>query len=459
MKILNAMHLRHVVGHQGHKQLPGVRWSVGRATAAALFFVFATAALALQPSWGQVPVGYTAPALRSVTLHPVGVPMGLAFIPLQGGQLELRFDDLDATFENYRLRVQHCTFDWFPSPDMVPSDYLRGFRELAIDDVEASFNTRQGYSHHRIVFPDPSFEITRSGNYLVEVFKARKPEEVVLSRRFVVYESLCPVTVQVGPATSVGLRRSHVEVDHTVAIADYPMPEAGSGGLQTVILQNGRWDNAISALKPVFVKDTEVIYNHSEVNRFPGGVPYRFIDLKGLRFAAQGVAAIDDNGEHWRFWMEPLEPRVYQPFRDVPDINGRFQIRNDRQEDHTGGDYVMVHFELPMDPPLYGEDIYLFGDLSVGQFPPTHRFQYNAITHRYELELLLKQGYYNYVLLTRPEKARGRNDIPSLLAHPGSWDTLEGTSALNENQYTVIAYYWDRAGYDRVVGIEHVRYP
>jgi len=118
-----------------------------------------------------------------------------------------------------------------------------------------------------------------------------------------------------------------------------------------------------------------------------------------------------------------------------------------------------VHFELPMDPPLYGEDIYLFGDLSVGQFPPTHRFQYNAITHRYELELLLKQGYYNYVLLTRPEKARGRNDIPSLLAHPGSWDTLEGTSALNENQYTVIAYYWDRAGYDRVVGIEHARYP
>jgi hypothetical protein len=81
------------------------------------------------------------------------------------------------------------------------------------------------------------------------------------------------------------------------------------------------------------------------------------------------------------------------------------------------------------------------------------------VTHRYELELLLKQGYYNYLLLTRPEEVRGQNDATSLARTPGALDAFEGTHALNENLYTVIAYYWDRAGYDRVVGLKQMSYP
>ncbi len=446
MKIFNPKlwrHGRRLGGHGRQRSIAGITILLGLAGTA----------------WAQVPVAYTAPALQTVVLHPVGVPLGLAFIPLQGGQLELRFDDLEASYETYRLRVQHCTFDWYPSPDLVPSDYVQGFREMSIDDVEASFNTRQGYSHHKAVFPNDLFRITRSGNYIVEVFRARKPDHPVLVRRFVVYEDLADIDVRVGPATAVALRRSHIEVDHTVRIRDYPMPEAGSGGLQTAILQNGRWDNALIGLDPVFVKDTEILFNHSDINRFPGGVPYRFVDLKSLRFVAQGVSRIEDAGHHWRFQLEPLESRAYQPFRAQPDLNGRFMVSNDRQEDHTGGDYILTHFEIPCDPPLYGQDVYLFGDISAGQFPPTHRFQYNAVTHRYELELLLKQGYYNYLLLTRPEEVRGQNDATSLARAPGSPDAFEGTHALNENLYTVLAYYWDRAGYDRVVGLKQMSYP
>ena len=38
------------------------------------------------------------------------------------------------------------------------------------------------------------------------------------------------------------------------------------GDLYVVIRQNGRWDNAISGLNPVFVRDNELIYDYDEDN-------------------------------------------------------------------------------------------------------------------------------------------------------------------------------------------------
>ena len=52
------------------------------------------------------------------------------------------------------------------------------------------------------------------------------------------------------------------------------------GDIYTVITQNNRWDNAIVGLKPVFVKNDELIYDYEEENLFDGGNEYRFSIVK-----------------------------------------------------------------------------------------------------------------------------------------------------------------------------------
>jgi hypothetical protein len=110
-----------------------------------------------------------------------------------------------------------------------------------------------------------------------------------------------------------------------------------------------------------------------------------------------------------------------------------------------------VHWVLELDQPLYGVDIFLFGGISQGMFLPSHRFLWNESRHRYELNVLTKQGYYDFLLLTRP--AGADHTAASLAEHPGDVFDLEGSHDEVPNFYTVLAYHWDPIGYDRVIGV------
>lgn len=399
---------------------------------------------------GQIPISYLAPDLHTATLHPPSAPTSDPIVPLDGGQLELGFDDLKPGIRSLQARFIHCTFDWYPSPDLRPTDYVNGFHPAAIDDVEASFGTQVDYTHYRLTFPSDLIEFTRSGNYAVEVFDPSDPDQPLLIKRFVLYEELVDVEVQVTKATRIDEIMTHQEVDFTLRAENYAVTDPYDA-LQTVILQNGRWDNAIVGLEPQFVKGREIDFNRGYDNAFPGGNTQRFADLKSRRFVSLGMARIDDSGPQLDYYMEPLERRTYKAYRGRQDLNGHFVVANERYDDATGSDYAWVHWVLELDQPLYGVDIYLFGGISQGMFLPSHRFLWNESRHRYELNVLTKQGYYDFLLLTRP--AGADHTAASLAEHPGDVFALEGSHDEVPNFYTVLAYYWDPIGYDRVIGV------
>jgi hypothetical protein len=70
----------------------------------------------------------------------------------------------------------------------------------------------------------------------------------------------------------------------------------------------------------------------------------------------------------------------------------------------------------------------------------------------------VKQGYYNYLYLTRDSKAAGQTSPESLQVSPGIVADIEGSHARADNVYQVLAYYWDMSGYDRVIGYQPVRF-
>ena len=83
---------------------------------------------------------------------------------------------------------------------------------------------------------------------------------------------------------------------------------------------------------------------------------------------------------------------------------------------------------------------------------------WNDISRQYEATLLLKQGYYNYLYLTRDAMGLGKSDAASLAQFPGNVSDIEGSHSRADNMYQVLAYYWDMSGYDRIIGYQPVRF-
>ena len=77
--------------------------------------------------------------------------------------------------------------------------------------------------------------------------------------------------------------------------------------------------------------------------------------------------------------------------------------------------------------------------------------QWNAQQKRYDANILLKQGYYNYMYAFQPH-LRSRNAEGQVL---NDWfGAVEGNHHMAGNRYDFFAYYWDLDGYDRVIGHE-----
>ena len=384
---------------------------------------------------------HTHPTLSSVITHPTGHVTGAPFIPLDGGSITFRFDDLEADYKSYNLRIIHCSHDWWPS-DLHPSEYIDGFYDISITEIEDSFGTKVNYTHYVVELPSVDMVWTRSGNYCIEVYDPSNPESTLIRRRFVVYENLCEVEGRVSEPIEVSEKRTHQEVLFTLTEDNYSLIDPYSN-IYALVMQNGRWDNAIGGIPPRFIKGRELDYSNVGYV-FPGGNSYRFVDLKSLSFTARGIAGIKEGDLTFHHLLEPSERRTYKYHSSRPDINGRFVISNDRFEEHTGSDYTRAHFNLPMPYKIHGRSVYVFGDISGGKYLDSHRLMWDEHTSSYKGSILLKQGYYDFLYLVK--------DDGSDALEPGYTEDLEGNHNATDNLYSIIIYYADFEGYDRVIG-------
>ena len=107
---------------------------------------------------------------------------------------QLQFDDLFGNEANYYYEIAHCDYNWTPS-QLVKSEYIQGFDNQRIQDYENSFNTLQLYSHYRLSFPNQFTQFRVSGNYMLKILNEDK--EVVFSRKFILYEDLLSLPLQI----------------------------------------------------------------------------------------------------------------------------------------------------------------------------------------------------------------------------------------------------------------------
>lgn len=380
--------------------------------------------------------------ITSVQLYPADDKLGAPITDLNGGiPLELHFDLLGNEMADFSYRIIHCDAGWRPT-DLEPNEYLEGFSFQRISEVEYSFNTKTDFVHYTFSFPDDMIKPRISGNYLILVYEDDDEQNLVLSRRLVVYENLVSIQPRVSASTVIPHRLTHQEVDFIIVHKSYPIRFADRD-LHITLLQNLDWSRSINDLKPRFIKTDELDFDYMAVNEFEAGNEYRDFDTKSADYLSMEVEQIIWNGPENVVFLKGDLSQNEKSYTTRGDINGKFYIRNDRTDDaDLEADYHKTIFRLG-GPEKTGLEVYITGQFSNWKCLPEYKMAWDATCQCYYLECYFKQGFYNY----RYETINPFDKTPTVL-------TYEGSYFQTENNYLIIAYNYDLAGgYDRVIGI------
>ena len=377
--------------------------------------------------------------IKTVLCHNTIDELSLPIINLNSAeQLLISFDDLDTDIKDYYFTIIHCKSDWTAS-DLMQSEYIDGFTDEPITNYEFSFNTLQKYSHYSFNFPTEELKPLLSGNYVFKIYE--QGGETIAFKRFMVLETMLTIKAEVRRATLVDDRKTKHEIDFIIKHPNITIADPFSD-IKVTIKQNNRGDNAITDLKPLFVKNNELIYDYQEDNTFWGNNEFRHFDIKSLRYQSERIKEIIFDSTYHHVYLFNDRKRPFDRYSIEPDINGKFLIKSQEGwKSSIEADYAFVHFTLPVDHISYGE-LYVIGKFTNWQLEAANKLKYNADKMQYEASIYLKQGYYNYHYALK-DTTTNRVDV----------SFIEGTHYQTRNDYYIYVYYravGDR--YDRFVG-------
>ncbi len=369
--------------------------------------------------------------------------LSLPVTQLGGEPIHIGFDVFTHERRRYTYKLEHCEADWSASTQLLTSDFVAGFAEgNTIEDGEESLNTNVLYTHYSLQLPNSKCAFTRSGNYKLTVCDDDNNGEPVLTACFMVTEPLMGVSMQATTNTDIDVNVTHQQVGLTVNYGGLRVTNPQEQ-LKTVVLQNGRWDDARVNAKPQFVMADGLRWDHCRNFIFDAGNEYRKFEMLDVDHTTMGLETLHWDGNNYHAYVWTDEPRPNYVFAN--DANGAFLIRNsDNSEIDYTCDYLLTHFRLKS--PRQNGRVFLNGAWTYDSFLPQYEMQWNDSSKCYEATVRLKQGYYSYQYLLVDSQGQAVH-LPS-----------EGNFYQTENTYQALVYYREQGGRsDRLVGYASVR--
>lgn len=379
--------------------------------------------------------------VRTVQVWRNGVEGDVPIMELgSADQLRFEFDVLGGDEPSLSFAVVYCDAQWRPS-DLVPLNYLDGAPSDFVPAPRRSSATRVGYSHYAVPFPNALMRPKVSGNFLLKVYRGSDPDDLLLTRRFMITEQLVRIDARVVATRNVEDRDYLQQVDLTINHPGLHIPDP-FGDLGVTVLQNMRWDDARTGLLPRYTRAFELIYDFPSQALFNGGNEWRPLNAKSVRYARIGIQRIEGDSTPIELVLVPDLKRNISVHIDQPDLNGRHLVRTDDGYDPTtDADYVMVDWTLPLAAPLGGGQLFVYGAYSGYQLTKEFRCAWDDSTHCYRARAMMKQGFADYCYAFLPDGST----VPDLTL-------VEGNHYDTENDYLVLVYLKDHvARADRLI--------
>jgi hypothetical protein len=337
--------------------------------------------------------------------------------------LVLEFDELRSDQDSYYIRLVHCNQNWTKSP-LMDLDFLNDYNEFPINNFEYSLDTWFPYVHYWVMLPP----VKLPGNYVAVVYRGADRNDIILSKRFLVYDSRVVFKREDNQITSGSAAMQNQQINFTVNYRNFPLINP----IETVnvsIRQNQRWDNIAQEIKPSFVREAshELEYRFfADTDLIKGGNEFRFFDLRSVNFPGRNVAYMDKARIPWTAYIEKDKTRMGEPYSQYEDINGNFMLDNYDFRITNAAQYLNVAFTLNSPQPVNGE-VYVAGSFTDWRKDETTRMQYDSASRAYTAQFLIKQGWYDY-----------HYSVESKTLTPFHF---EGTHFQTENMYEIFVYY------------------
>ncbi len=366
-------------------------------------------------------------------------------IELEGGEaIEISFDEIADHSKRYVYTLTHCNADWKPS-QLTQHEYMSGFQNMIVNNYANSFGTYMDYINYKLYFPNEDLTMKVSGNYVVQVFEENNPKKPVLSACFSVVEPQVKIDMQVSSRTDIDINKSHQQVSFDMNYDNRdisPMQD-----IKAIVLQNNRWDNSSGMVKPITLGNKQIRYDHIPKLIFEGGNEYRKFEVITFKYSGLGIESFSYHAPYYHADIRADKPRNNRYSYDE-DADGKYVIRNKDGVDYDiEADYFFAHFYLPAKQP-YSEDIYILSEIFNNVADEHSKMEYSAQDEGYIKTIILKQGYYNYMYVTK------KRDSEAL-----STALLEGNYYQTENEYCTYIYYRPSGSrYDKLIGFKNLKY-
>lgn len=356
-----------------------------------------------------------------------------------GESFELNFDDLFGNEANYYYEIIHCDYNWVPS-DIPKQEYLKGLDNQRIIDYSNSFNCLQLYSHYQLNIPNQFTQLALSGNYMIKILN--EDRDVVFSRKFIIYEDIANVRLQIKRGRNISTIESKQNLDFSITSKSLTFQNPLQN-VKVLLLQNRQFTTGIKNIAPQYTIGNELVYKYDSETQFWGGNEFRFFDNKEIRNAANSVAKISSNGAIYNSFLFTDEARANLPYSFTLDANGNFVVRNlNAANNKIEADYAWVYFSLSAPSFRLDKDIYINGMFNNYALTPENKMEYNEKKNLYEKALLIKQGFTNYQYVVADTKGKIDQE-----------NSIDGNFFQTENEYEIIVYYRENTQrYDRVIG-------
>lgn len=381
----------------------------------------------------------TADYIKSASFFESGVSV-IPFFEFGKG-FTFNFDDLYGNESNYYYRVVAYNYDWTRS-SLKEIDYIKGLDRQSIKNYVNSVNTLQIYTHYSLSLPNNVYRITKSGNYVLEIYDA--DDTVVIRRKFVLYESAVNVGVAIKRTRDLSVFDTKQNVEFTIKMEDGAFQNPAAN-VKVAIFQNGRWDSYIKGIKPQYTIGSELIYKYDTETQFWASNQFLNFDNSDIRQVNNMIFSTNSANGMYSTVLYPNESRAKRGYTYFPDINGAYKPRiiNEGRDPASEGEYSWIYFSYkPIGEVPEGVTYFVTGMFNNAELNDQSKMVWNADTKNYEKAILAKQGFTNYMF------------TPVVNGKVSPEDNPDGNFAATTNKYQVLVYYRGSNDlYDRAIGL------
>jgi|TARA_B100001093_G_scaffold67483_1_gene57515 hypothetical protein len=321
------------------------------------------------------------------------------------------FDELNNKSRSFYYKIEHFNFNWELSK-IRKSEYLDGFDNIRITNYYKSYNTLQPYIHYQFQIQNKNLQLKKSGNYKVIV--TDREGRNVFSRKFILIKNSLNGTIEISKMRNINFQNSHQKLKVNIPCNNCNFNN-NTFQYKLIVFKNYNLNDFRLINRPTFKLSNSFIYDN--IN-FTGGVEYLNFDNSNILSTNIEVSKTYSRDNYITELRIDKVPEIYVY---EPDINGTYIIKNNNKNWFTESEYSKVIFSIQAqninDYPLY-----IVG--SFNNYEKNENSRLKKLKDKYQIELYLKQGFYNYKYLIK--KNNMNYDINSF------WQT--------ENIYTAILY-------------------